>query len=164
MAREQSRIAEEGMRWCMSYPMKLMSCSVFCTVIVLLAPDDLRASKKTRDSVASAYNHGLSISVVNNSERFVAGRNSFCVTFTKTANAEVAPVKDVEVDFAQQVGKIRERPIHVLVAETDIGRFCGSVDLGRQYYDPAFYYAYIHYVDSSGTRRKSLLSFSIKRE
>jgi len=73
-------------------------------------------------------------------------------------------VRDVEVDFVQQVGKIRERPIHVQVAETGIGHFCGNVDLGSQYYDPAFYYVYMRYADTSGTRRKSLLSFSIKRE
>jgi hypothetical protein len=148
----------------MSYPIKLMSCSVLCAVIVLVAPDNLRASKKTRDSVTSTYNHGLSISIVNDSEKFEAGRNSFCVMFTKASSAEAAPMKDVVVDFAQQVGKIREGPIHVQIAETDIGYFCGSVDLGKQNYDHAFYYVYIHYLDTYGTRRKSLLSFSIKRE
>jgi len=148
----------------MSYPLKLMSCSFLCTLIVLVAPDDIRASKKMSYYAASTHNHGLSISVVNNSEEFVAGRNSFCVTFAKAANAEGAPVKDVEIDFAQQVGKIRESPIHVQVAETDIGHFCGSVDLGSQYYDPAFYYIYIHYVDTSGRRRKSTLTFSIRHE
>ena len=73
-------------------------------------------------------------------------------------------MRDVEVDFVQQVGKIRERPIHVQVAETGIGHSCGSVDLGSQYYDPVFYYVYIRYLDTSGTRRKAVLGFSIKRE
>jgi len=94
----------------MSYPIKLMSCSALCAVIVLLAPDNLRASRKTRDSVTSTYNHVFSVSVVNNSEKFVAGRNSFCVMFTKAASAEAAPMKDVVVDFAQRVGKILTCP------------------------------------------------------
>ena len=148
----------------MPYPIKLMSCSVVCTLIVLVAPDDLRASKKTTDYAASTHNHGLSISVVINSEKLVAGRNSFCVTFAKAANAEAVSVKDVEIDFAQQVGRIRERPIHVQVAENDIGHVCGSVDLGSQCYDPAFYYVNIHYVDTSGRRRKSMLTFWVRHK
>src|SRR5579863_592630 len=97
----------------MSCSQKLIPCSVLCTVIMRVASNKLRANKKTRDLVASAYNHGHSISVVNKSEIFVAGTSAFFVTFTKASNTEGVPVKDVEVDFAQQIGKIRERPIHV---------------------------------------------------
>lgn len=144
--------------------MKLTTCSVLYGAIMLAALHDLHASEKKRASVASGRSHDLSISIMNDSEKFVAGSNSFCVVFTKAANAEPASAKDVEVEFAQQVGKIRERPTRAHITENDIGHFCGNVDLGAQYYDPAFYYVYIRYTDASGTRRKSRLSFAIKHE
>jgi hypothetical protein len=61
----------------MSYSIKPVSFSILCAVIVLVAPDDLRAKEKAREFVASTYNYGLSILIVNNSEAFVAGTNSF---------------------------------------------------------------------------------------
>ena len=138
--------------------------SGLCVAFMLTASHGLHASQRNRTSVASGVSHGLSILIVNNSEKFVAGRNSFCVVFAKAANAEAAPVKDVEVEFAQQVGKIRERPIQAYIAETGTGQFCGNVNLGTQYYDPAFYYVYIRYTDTPGTRRKSILTFANKPE
>ncbi len=144
--------------------MKLAIGSVLCGTLMLTGSHGLHASERNRASVASGRSHGLSILIVNDSEKFVAGRNSFCVTFTGAANGKAEPVKDVEVEFAQQVGKIRERPIHAHVAETDIGHFCSTVDFGTQYYDPGFYYAYIRYADTSGTKRKSILTFAIKRK
>ncbi|MGO9325892.1 MAG: hypothetical protein ACLP07_15160 [Terracidiphilus sp.] len=144
--------------------MTLMTRSVLCVVIVLIALQDLRASEKKKDSVASAHNHILSISIVNDPEKFVAGNNAFCVVFTKSSSAEPASVTNVKIEFAQQVGKIRERPVRAQVTESDLGHFCGNVDLGKQYYDPAFYYVYLRYTDASGRRRKCNLSFSVKHE
>lgn len=144
--------------------MKFTIVSVICGTLMLTGSHGLRASERNRASVASGHSHGISVLIVNDSEKFVAGRNSFCVAFTKAVNGEAEPVKDVEVEFAQQVGKIRERPIHAHVAETEIGYFCGTVDFGTQYYDPAFYYAYIRYVDASGSKRKSILTFAIKHK
>lgn len=144
--------------------MNLITRSVLCVVIVLIALHDLRASGKKKDSVASAHNHNLSISVVNEPEKFVAGNNAFCVVFTKSSSADPASVNNVEIEFAQQVGKIREKPVRAQVTESGLGHFCGNVDLGKQYYDPAFYYVYLHYTDASDRRRKCNLSFSVKHE
>lgn len=123
--------------------MKLTTYSVLCGAMMLAALHDLHASEKKRASVASGRSHDLSIFIVNDSERFVAGSNSFCVVFTKAANAERASAKDVEVEFAQQVGKIRERLTRARITENDNGHFCGNVDLGTQYYDPAFYTVHV---------------------
>ena len=94
---------------------RLTTYSALCGVFVFAAFDRLHASDKKNASIASGRIHDLSISIVNDSGKFVAGSNTFCAEFTKAANAEPVLVKDVEVEFAQQVGKIRERPTRALV-------------------------------------------------
>ena len=138
--------------------LKLTTCSILCGGIILAATQNLHASEM---KVTSARSHELTISIVNNSGRFVAGSNAFCAMFTSTANAEPISVKGVDIEFAQQVGRIQERPIRAQIAEGDTGRFCGKVDLGTQYYQPAFYYVFIHYTDAYGKRRKFRLSLSV---
>jgi hypothetical protein len=155
-------IHARGKRWRMRNIVRLTTYSALCGVFVFAAFDRLHASDKKNASIASGRIHDLSISIVNDSGKFVAGSNTFCAEFTKAANAEPVLVKDVEVEFAQQVGKIRERPTRALITESEVGRFCGNVDLGKQYYQPAFYYVYIRYTDTSGTRKKCNLSFAIK--
>jgi len=135
--------------------------SMLCGAMILIAVHDLHASGK---EIASGRSHGLTASIANDSGRFVAGSNDFCAVFTKTPNAAPVSVKDVTVEFAQQVGRIRERSIHAQITEVNLGDFCGKVDLGTQYYRPAFYYVFIHYIDATGARRKCHLSFVIKQE
>jgi hypothetical protein len=145
----------------MSIIMKWTMRSMLCGAMILIAVHDLHASGK---EVASGRSHGRTVSIVNDSGEFVAGSNDFCVAFTKTPNAAPVPVNDVSVDFTQQVGRIREKPTHTKVTEGNAGLFCGKVDLGAQYYRPAFYYVFIHYIDATGTRRKCRLSLVIKQE
>ena len=141
--------------------MKLATCSTLCGAMILATVPDLHASENT---IASGRNHGLSISIVNDSGKFAPGSNDFCVQFSKAANAEPVSVKDVVVDFAQQVGRIPEKPTRAHITEGGIGHFCGKVDLGKQYYQPAFYYIFVHYADPSGTRRKYRLFLVTKHE
>jgi hypothetical protein len=143
----------------MSITMKLTMRSVLCGAIMLVAAYDLHASGK---EVVSGHSHGLTVSIVNDSGKFLAGSNDFCVEFTKTPNATPASVKDVAVEFAQQVGRIRERPIHAQIAEDNPGHFCGKVDLGTQYYQSATYYVFIHYTDISGKKRKYRLFLIVR--
>ena len=125
---------------------------------MLVAAQNLHASEM---KAASARNHELTISIVNDSGRFVAGSNTFCVVFTSAANTSPVSVKDVDIEFAQQVGRIQEGPTHAQIKEGNTGRFCGKVDLGTPYYQPAFYYVFIHYTDAHGKRRKFRLSLSV---
>jgi len=143
----------------MKFIVKLTVYSILYGAMTLPAAQNLHASEM---KAASARNHELTISIVNDSRRFVAGSNAFCVVFTSAANASPVLVKDVSVEFAQQVGRILERPTRAQIAEGDTGRFCGKVDLGTQYYQPAFYYVFIHYTDVDGKRRKCRLSLSVR--
>jgi hypothetical protein len=126
---------------------------------LLAAAQNLHASEKKAASVRS---HELIISIVNDSGRFVAGSNTFCVVFTSAADASPVLVKDVSVEFAQQVGRILEGPTHAQITEGNAERFYGKVDLGTQYYQPAFHYVFIHYTDVDGKRRKCRLSLSVR--
>ena len=142
----------------MKFIVRLTVYSILYSAMTLAAAQNLHASEM---KAASARNHELTISIVNDSGRFFVGNNTFCVVFTSAANAEPVLVKDVGIEFAQQVGRIQERPMRAQIAEGDTGRFCGKVDLGTQYYHPAFYYVFIHYTDANGKRRKSRLSLSV---
>ena len=143
----------------MKFIVRLTVYSIIYGAMTLPAAQNLHASEM---KAASARNHEFTISIVNDSGRFVAGNNAFCVVFTSAANASSVSVKDVVVEFAQQVGKIQEKPMRAQIARGDAGRFCGKVDLGTQYYQPAFYYVFIHYTDANGKRRKCRLSLSVK--
>jgi hypothetical protein len=143
----------------MKFIVRLTVYSILYGAMTLAVAQNLHAGEM---KAASARNHGLTISIVNDSGRFVAGNNAFCVVFTSTANAEPVLVKDVDVEFAQQVGRIQEKPMRAQIARGDTGRFCGKVDLGTQYYQPAFYYVFIHYTDANGKRRNCRLSLSVK--
>jgi len=138
---------------------KLTTCFILCGAILLAAAQNLHASEKKAASVRS---HELIISIVNDSGRFVAGSNTFCVVFTSAADASPVLVKDVSVEFAQQVGRILEGPTHAQITEGNAERFYGKVDLGTQYYQPAFHYVFIHYTDVDGKRRKCRLSLSVR--
>jgi hypothetical protein len=129
--------------------------------MILATVPDLHASER---EIVSRLNHGLSISIVNDSGKFVAGGNDFCVEFTKAIDADPAPIKNVAVEFAQQVGKIQERPFRAQILEGSTGHFCGNFDIGTQYYQPAFYYVFIRYTDTSGTKRRCRLFLTIKHE
>lgn len=143
----------------MSIIMKLATFSTVCGAMILATVHDLYASE---NKIASGRSHGLSISIVNESGKFVAGSNDFCVEFTKTITAEPVSVRGVVVEFAQQVGRIQERPIRAHITDGNTAQFCGQIDLGKQYYLSAFYYLFIHYTDTSGKKRKCRLSFLVR--
>jgi len=143
----------------MSIIMKLAVRSILCATIMLAAVHDLHASEK---KVASGHSHGVTVSIVNDSGKFVTGGNDFCIMFTQTPNATAASIKDVDVEFAPQVGKIHKSSIHAQITEGDAGYFYGKVNFGTPYYRPAFYYVLIHYTDQTGTRRKCRLSLAIQ--
>jgi len=116
----------------MTITAKIKACSVLCGVVFLVAAHDICASEvsTTRGAIASDQKHELSVTLMNDSGRFVAGRNTFCVLFSRKESGKPATVTEVSVHFAQQVGKIREKPIISYIAQDQIGRYCGEVDLG----------------------------------
>jgi hypothetical protein len=111
--------------------------------------------------MASKRDHNFYVSLMSKSGKS-AWKDEYCVVFCTSSGGEPTEVGDVLVDFAQQVGRIRESPQEFPFSPNGRGRYCGSVDLGRQYYQPASYHVMVHYTDNSGKRRTCRFFVTIK--
>jgi hypothetical protein len=112
--------------------------------------------------MASKRDHNLYVALMSKSG-ISAWKDEYCVVFSRTSRGGPTEVGDVLVDFAQQVGRIRESPQEFPFSPDGRGRYCGSVDLGKQYYQPASYYVMVHYTDHSGKRRTCRFFVTIKQ-
>jgi hypothetical protein len=74
----------------------------------------------------------------------------------KRDTREPVEVQNVSVDFALLVGRIQEKPIKAHLAREEQGRYCGRVDLGKQYHIPPNYYAFLLYADSAGKKKERI--------
>jgi hypothetical protein len=113
-------------------------------------------------TIASKRNHELYISLTSKAGKLVAGTSEYCALFSITKGDAPTHVEDVFVEFAQQIGKIRENPRKFPLALDNLGAYCGEVDLGKQYYQPAFYYVEVHYAVSSRKRRTCRFFLTMK--
>jgi hypothetical protein len=111
-------------------------------------------------TIASRQNHDFYISLMNKSGKLTQ-KSEYCVLFSPT-NGEPTQVQDVIIEFAQQVGKIPGRPKKYSLSPDNLGRYCGEINLGKQYYRPAFYYIGIRYADSFGNGRKCRFFLTLK--
>jgi hypothetical protein len=111
------------------------------------------ASKRTKDLV---------ITITSADGRLKGGENSFCVVFHKRETEEPIDVQNVSIEFVLLVGRIQEKPIKGQLTENQLGRYCGQVNLGKQYFVPASYYAFVRYTDAAGKNRKQRLSLSVR--
>jgi len=111
------------------------------------------ASKRTNDLV-------LTITSVDGSLK--GGENSFCAVFQKKGTEEPVYVKNVSVDFTWLVGRNQGKLIRSRLTEDQAGRYCGQVNLVKQNYIPASYYAFVHYMDESGKKKKQRFFLSVK--
>jgi hypothetical protein len=110
-------------------------------------------TKRTKDLV---------ISITSADGRLKGDEYGLCVVFQKRRTEEPVDVKNVSVDLALLVGRIQEKPIRAQLREDQMGRYCGQVDLGKQYYVPASYYAFVSYTDVGSKKRKVRLFLSVK--
>lgn len=110
-------------------------------------------SKRTRDLV---------ITIRSRDGTLAAGENRLCVTFQKRASQEPVTVSNVSVDFTLLVGRIEERPIRGALIQVQNSQYCGTVNLGKQYYDPSNYYVFVRYSDATGKRLRQRLFVSIR--
>jgi hypothetical protein len=117
------------------------------------SPEKIIASKQTRS---------MAIVFTNDSGKLTAGDNNFCVLFQSLETATSADVHNVSVDFRLLVGRIQEIPITAQLTQDGIGRYCGRVNLGRQYYTPSSYYAYVHYADATGKKKTAQLHLTAR--
>ena len=122
------------------------------------ASNHLCAAGKT---IATKRVKDMEIWLVNDPGKFAAENNAFCVAFRTTA-AGAVDIRSVNVDFFQLVGRIQEQPISALITRESVGMYSGSVNLGRQYYNPAVYYAVVHYLDLAGKKRNTRFHLAVK--
>src|SRR5689334_1336660 len=141
------------------------------TVLVMLAgtlvhgqllPARLTTAPPTDVKVASRRTKDLVITITSADGRLKGGENSFCVAFQKRGTDAPVDVQNVSVDFTLLVGRIREKSISSQLTKDQMGLYCGQVDLGKQYYVPASYYAFVRYTDGAGKRRKQRLFLSVR--
>lgn len=114
------------------------------------------------NAVASKRTKNLAITITGPDGRLKGGENSFCVVFQNGETEEPVNVQNVSVEFTLLVGRIQEEHIRALVTEDRVGRYCGTVNLGKQYYVPASYYAFVLYTDAAGKKRKNRLFLTVR--
>lgn len=128
---------------------------MFCGLNMLASPADEKV-------IVSKHKDDLSITLTSDAGKFTGGSNSFCAVFKRRSNEELVPVTNLAVEFAKEVGKIREQSIQANMHEEAFGRYCGQVDLGKQHYNPAFYYIFVHYAEASGAKKKCRFFVTVK--
>ena len=120
------------------------------------------AVRSTERTVISKKVKDMVIAVTNANGRLSGGDNEFCVVFQKREMREPVDVLNVAADFALLVGKIQEEPIKAQLVRERPGRYCGHINLGKQYYVPASYYVFVNYTDTGGQKRKERLFLAVK--
>jgi hypothetical protein len=121
------------------------------------------AVRRVEMTIASKRTKDLVVTITNADGRLRGGENSFCVVFNQRAEGKLAVVRNVRANFILLVGRIREEPIKGRLTQDRANRYCGQVNLGKQYYEPASYYAFVFYTDASGKKRKTRLFVTVKR-
>jgi len=97
--------------------------------------------------------------LANGSGKLTPGENSLCIVVRDPLTGSSTNARDVSIDFAQHVGRILESPIRAQLTEQSIGRYCGQVNLGPEYYKPMNFHVDVRYVDA--TNRKQKLGFCL---
>jgi hypothetical protein len=110
-------------------------------------------SKRAKDVVVELMNEG---------GKFTGGGNRFCIKFRNSRDGRPVDVHEVSVEFSQLVGRIHERPILAQIMQESGGEYLAHVDLGRQYYNPAAYYAVVRYFDLAGKEKKTRFLLSVE--
>ena len=133
--------------------------AVLCLAVILGVASQICEGQTT---IAAKRNRDFYVSLLDKSGKLMPGKNEYCASFSRTTGGGPAQVEDVFVDLAQQVGKIRESPRKFPFSMDSVGRYCGTVDFGQQYYQPASYYVIVHYTDSSQKRRTCRFFLTLK--
>lgn len=130
-------------------------------VAAKLSAANLAPASSTEMTVVSNRTKNLVIAITNSDGGLKGGNNRFCVVFQKNGTEESADVQSVSVKFTLRVGKIEEEPITAEISRESPGRYCGHIDLGKQYYDPAGYYVLVRYTDAGGKKKNDRLFLSV---
>lgn len=150
----------------MNLKRNLIRAATFCSLsMLMIAGMPCAASTPTEvqeKAIASKQSGNLIVVMTNEAGKLTPGENHFCVLFQSISPASAIDVREVTVDFRLLVGRIEEALITAHLSSIGAQRFCGRIDLGRQYYRPASYYAFVHYVEASGRKRSIRLHLAVK--
>jgi hypothetical protein len=136
--------------------------AILCVTLVLGPAAKICVGQTT---IASKQNHDFHISLIYfayQQVRQMAEKDEYCALFNRTKDDEPTVVGDVFLDFAQQVGRIRESPRKFPLSRDSFGRYCGAVDLGQKYDQQVSYYVAVHYTDSFRKRRSCRFFLTMK--
>ncbi len=133
-------------------------CMVLCVELLLCVAGQFCAGQTT---IASKRSHDFYISLMNKSGKLTQ-QGEYCVLFSRRRGGEPIQLQGVFIEIAQQVGKITGRPKKYSLSPDNLGRYCGAINLGKQYYRPAFYYVAVYYTDRSGKRKKCRFFSTLK--
>lgn len=122
------------------------------------------------DSSNAASEKAIVIKVAKNSVLVLAnglgkltpGENNLCIVIRNPLTGSAMDVRAVSIDFAQHVGRILESPIRAQLTQESIGRYCGQVNLGAQYYKPMNFHIDVRYVDAENRKQKLGFCLTVK--
>lgn len=122
----------------------------------------LAASDVQEKIIAAKQSRNLVVTMMNEAGKLTAGENHFCILFKSDPPHVASELHDVTVGFTLLVGRIAEAPVTTSLKQDGTGRYCGDVNLGRQYYRPANYRVFVRYIDAAGKKKSTDLSVAVK--
>jgi hypothetical protein len=127
--------------------------------LALLGSTLVRASER---AIAAQRDKDLAIVLTNEPGELHEGNNGFCVLFQRDGTADAADVRDVALNFILVVGRMWQQPRPAFLIQDGVGRYCGTVNLGRLYYSPSNFYVILDYVDVSGNKRSKRFFVAVR--
>lgn len=144
---------------------KLLRTAASCVFAILVLSATLAGASTAEDvqdkTIASKRSGNLVVVVTNEAGKLTPGENHFCVLFQSISPSTAIDVREVTVDFRLLVGRIEEAPITAHLNSIGAQRFCGRIDLGRQYYRPSNYYVFVRCLEATGKKRSIRLFVSV---
>ena len=145
---------------------KTIRAATTCLFAIFVFGATLAAASTAEDvqekTIASKRSGSLVVVMTNETGKLTPGENHFCVLFQTIIPSAAVEVTEVSVDFRLLVGRIEEAPLTAHLTPNGVQRFCGRIDLSRQYYRPANYYGFVHYIEANGRKRSMRLFVSVK--
>jgi hypothetical protein len=145
---------------------KAIRTATLCSFLILFGSNTFAQQSSTIEisekTIASKRTGSLVITLTNDSGKLTAGVNDFCALFQSRSPATAIDAQEIAVDFRLRVGRILEVPVTAHLSRNSVGRYCGQINLGQQYYRPANYYVLVRYVEVTGKKKSTGLSLAVR--
>lgn len=120
------------------------------------------ANSETEKAIVVKVAKNSVLVLANGPGKLTPGENNLCIVIRDPVTGSAMDVQAVTIDFAQHVGRILESPIRARLSEESIGRYCGQVNLGAQYYKPMNFHIDVRYVDAENKKQKLGFCLTVK--